>query len=110
MKNLLKKLSSDQFIIAPITTCLFFTMNEGFQGNGIQGIKDRVEADYKKVLFSNWCVWIPAQFINFYFITVSGLKYPMNNFMRNISWFSLVSLNLTSLDMGGGQTSPRFSE
>ena len=82
VKNLLKKLSSDQFIIAPITTCLFFTMNEGFQGNGIQGIKDRVEADYKKVLFSNWCVWIPAQFINFYFITVSGLKYPMINFMR----------------------------
>ena len=67
--------------MAPINTCLFFTMNEGFQGNGIQGIKDRVEADYKKVLFSNWCVWIPAQFINFYFITVTGLNYPMNNFM-----------------------------
>jgi len=89
MKAMLQKLSIDQLLIVPTMTLLFFTMNEYLQGHGWQGVRDRVEADYKTVVKLNWSIWTPAQFINFYYVPVLYRTI----FTRIISFFWNIALS-----------------
>ena len=59
------------------------------KGHGWQGVRDRVEADYKTVVKLNWSIWTPAQFINFYYVPVLYRTI----FTRIISFFWNIALS-----------------
>ena len=67
-QNMAKKVAIDMLMIGPVMLLTFFTINEGLQGNGISGIKARIEQDYINVIVKSLTLWTPMQCINFYLI------------------------------------------
>ena len=70
-KQLAKKVTCDQILFTPIILSNFLMINEILMGNGISGVISKIEADFTSMLLANWSVWIPAQFVNFYFMPLN---------------------------------------
>ena len=70
-KQLAKKVTCDQILFTPIILSCFLLINESLMGNGISGGISKIEADFTSMLVANWSVWIPAQFVNFYFMPLN---------------------------------------
>ncbi|XP_006814766.1 mitochondrial inner membrane protein Mpv17-like [Saccoglossus kowalevskii] len=64
----LKKMVTDQIIMAPLFIFTFFTVMGCASGKSLQKIKDKVRQDYFDTVIANYKVWPAFQLINFYFI------------------------------------------
>ena len=50
------------------------------EGKSLPEIKRKIEGEYLEALVANYAVWVPAQFINFYFVPV-----PFQVLMSNVT-------------------------
>jgi len=66
--NLTKKVGIDQFMLGPALTTTFFCYNELLLGEGVDGAKKKIEHHLVGTQIAAWCVWIPAQYVNFFFM------------------------------------------
>ena len=66
----MKKLVFDQSVFAGSMTVGFFMIMNTIEGNGLQKGMDDVRQKWLQTMLVNWQLWIPAQFINFYFTPI----------------------------------------
>ena len=64
MVDAMKRLLLDQLLFAPAFIPIFFTANLVLEGRP-ELIKEKIERDLWRTVFTNYAVWIPAQFVNF---------------------------------------------
>lgn len=68
VKIAIQKILCDQTVAAPFFCSVFFMGTSILEGKstkeGIQEVKDK----FLTVYLADWCVWPPAQFINFFFL------------------------------------------
>ncbi len=63
-----KKMFFDQATFAPISLLIFMTYISSLEGNSWQNTRAKIAQDYKSILWMNYKVWIPIQYLNFFFI------------------------------------------
>ncbi|KAL5021864.1 hypothetical protein ScPMuIL_001019 [Solemya velum] len=68
VKVVFKKILGDQFVAAPFFCSSFFMGMGLMEGGGVEGAMAEVRKNFVTVYLMDWCVWPPAQFINFYFL------------------------------------------
>ena len=66
----LKKLAFDQLVFAPCMTAGFFLVMNTLQGNPLEKAFYDIRTKFKTTMIANWQLWIPANFLNFYFIPI----------------------------------------
>lgn len=80
--SMIKKVVVDQLIISSILMICFLMINEGtnwkhilrancilvIDGRGVDSGITKIEKDFTTMIVANWQVWVPTQFINFYFM------------------------------------------
>lgn len=64
MVDAMKRLLLDQLLFAPAFIPIFFSANLLLEGRP-ELIKEKIERDLWHTVFTNYAVWIPAQFVNF---------------------------------------------
>merc|ERR1712226_693895 len=65
-----KKLAFDQSVFASFMTCGLFTGLNLIEGNGISKGVSEVKEKFWPTMIINWKLWIPANFMNFYFMPI----------------------------------------
>lgn len=63
-----KKIMCDQAVAAPFFCSSFFMGMSIMEGKGVSGGVAEVKEKFLTVYMIDWCVWPPAQFINFYLL------------------------------------------
>ena len=88
ISNSLKKVCTDQLLLAPPSIILFLAWAH-YSKNSQTGFLDVLKENFLGLLIKNYMIWIPGQFCNFYLIPqkhrvlfVCGV---------NVFWFSLLS-------------------
>ncbi|CBY14938.1 unnamed protein product [Oikopleura dioica] len=66
--SMIKKVVVDQLIISSILMTCFLIINEVIDGRGVDSGLKKIEKDFTTMIVANWQVWVPTQFINFYFM------------------------------------------
>ena len=69
----LKKLTLDQFMFAPLITLGFFFNLNFLEGNSANKAVEDIKQKYAETMIINWKLWLPANFLNFYFISAKSL-------------------------------------
>lgn len=89
-KIVLKKICADQAVAAPFFCSTFFMGMSLLEGKSVSEGAAEVKEKFLTVYMIDWCVWPPAQFINFYLLPtkfrvvyVSTLTFFWNTFL---SW------------------------
>lgn len=67
-KTVVKKILLDQTIFSPTSAYLFFTGADLLEGKSIQESWCKFQSIFWTVYKADWCIWPPAQVINFYFL------------------------------------------
>jgi hypothetical protein len=67
LKSSIQKVLADQFIIAPPEIAFFLAWSH-YSGEHTQSLKDLLVTTMPSLLAQNYMIWLPSQFINFYFI------------------------------------------
>jgi len=86
------RLAIDQLVFAPTFIPIFMSSVLLLEGKTRAEIENKVKSEYVGALKANYAVWIPAQFINFYFVPV-----PFQVLMSNVTglvwntYFSFIS-------------------
>ncbi|XP_064607347.1 mpv17-like protein 2 [Liolophura sinensis] len=68
VKVVIKKIACDQAVAAPFFCSAFFMGMGLMEGKSLDGCIEEVKDKFITVYMVDWCVWPPAQFINFYFL------------------------------------------
>ncbi|XP_037030886.1 mpv17-like protein 2 [Bradysia coprophila] len=68
LPNVTKKIILDQTIMSPITILAFFYPAGWLEGQSTGTINSELKDKITKTYAMDWCVWPPAQFLNFYYI------------------------------------------
>ncbi|KAJ6637120.1 Mpv17-like protein 2 [Pseudolycoriella hygida] len=68
IRNVTKKIILDQTIMSPITIFAFFYPAGWLEGQSTKTINDELKEKFLKTYAMDWCVWPPAQFLNFFYI------------------------------------------
>jgi len=69
MKLVFKKIVYDQFIFAPAYLILYFVTVGILERSSIRHVKEEIiNKGFGNLYIADWCVWPPAQFINFYLL------------------------------------------
>ena len=63
-----KKVAMDQTMFAPTFLTGFFLLMNAMDGNNLQTGFNALKEKFGITLVNNWKLWIPASFLNFYFI------------------------------------------
>lgn len=66
----IKKLTVNELLVAPPFLAAFITVNALLQGSSWQTIKHQLRDDLGSVVLANWSLWAPANFINFYLVSL----------------------------------------
>lgn len=68
MKVVVKKIAADQTVAGPFF-CTSFLIGSGIlEGKSIKACTQEWREKFLTIYMADWCVWPPAQFINFYFL------------------------------------------
>lgn len=67
MGALVRRVATDQFIFAPLIIPAFLSTILTLQGRP-SDVPATLRAEWLNTLMNNWGLWIPAQFVNFYFV------------------------------------------
>ncbi|XP_044754931.1 mpv17-like protein 2 [Coccinella septempunctata] len=70
MKNIFKKIMTDQLLMGPACIMIFFTGLGLLEGKSLSNINDEIKSKFLIVYKMDWVVWPPTQFLNFYFVPV----------------------------------------
>ncbi|XP_030749893.1 mpv17-like protein 2 [Sitophilus oryzae] len=73
-----KKLALDQFLMGPLCICTFFYTMGALERKPVQQMNDEITSKFLDVYLIDWCVWVPTQFINFYFVPVKYQVFYIN--------------------------------
>ena len=83
------KVLIDQLFIAPVILCCFLALNEIFQLNGLEAVKDKISEDFLSVWQGNISVWPAAMIFNFYFVPLVFRTV----FVRVVAFFWMIYLS-----------------
>lgn len=90
MRTVGKKILADQAVAGPFFCSAFFMGMSLLEGKSTREGADEVKAKFWTVYLMDWCIWPPAQFINFFFLPpsvrvvyVSGITLVWNTIL---SW------------------------
>ena len=61
----LRSLIIDQSVAAPIITAGFVLLHPVLSGKPLAESKNNFKAQYINIMLKGWCLWVPAQGINF---------------------------------------------
>ncbi|KAI0271250.1 hypothetical protein BC834DRAFT_858453 [Gloeopeniophorella convolvens] len=89
VKTALARTGLDQAIMQPTIVGMFFTAMPLLEGEGVAGVKQRVEKAYFPTLVRSWGVYIPAQLVNYFFIP-PHLRLPIVGLVT-LSWNTYLS-------------------
>lgn len=64
-QSVIKRTIIDQFLFAPAFCVTFMSSLMTMEGKDFHFIQNTVARDLSDVMIANWCLWIPAQLINF---------------------------------------------
>ncbi|XP_076266748.1 mpv17-like protein 2 [Rhynchophorus ferrugineus] len=73
-----KKIALDQFIMSPLCIATFFYSMGLLEDKSVQKMNEELTAKFLDVYVMDWCVWVPTQFINFYFVPVKYQVFYIN--------------------------------
>jgi Mpv17 / PMP22 family len=82
----LGKLALDQILFAPAFLSTYLLLSGALDDVPLAVTKRRIRKELYPMLRSNWCVWVPAQFISYAFV-------PLN---LRVAWGSVVGLFWTT--------------
>ncbi|KAI0917809.1 hypothetical protein AcV7_007116 [Taiwanofungus camphoratus] len=68
LKAIVYKVYLDQTVFTPVIVGFFFGSMTLLEGKGISEARERISQSYVPTLLRNWCVFVPAQAINFAFV------------------------------------------
>jgi len=64
------KIGLDQFVMSPMCITLFFYGIGVMEQKPVAEMNKEIKHKFLEVYVMDWCVWVPTQFINFYFVPV----------------------------------------
>ena len=67
LESSIKKVLADQLVLAP-PEIIFFLAWSHYSGEHTQPFKDLLVSTLPNLLAENYIIWIPSQFINFYYV------------------------------------------
>lgn len=70
ISNVAKRTIIDQFVFAPVFCVTFMSSLMALEGKDLKYIQKTITRDISDVMIANWCLWIPAQLINFRFVSL----------------------------------------
>ncbi|KAF7272013.1 hypothetical protein GWI33_015181 [Rhynchophorus ferrugineus] len=73
-----KKIALDQFVMSPLCIATFFYSMGLLEDKSVQKMNEELTAKFLDVYVMDWCVWVPTQFINFYFVPVKYQVFYIN--------------------------------
>lgn len=62
------KLFIDQFLFAPLFTAVYFYFCALAEDSYISDTTKKIQRELWSIMRSNWAVWIPANFVSYYFV------------------------------------------
>ncbi|XP_075060790.1 mpv17-like protein 2 isoform X2 [Mixophyes fleayi] len=68
LKVIVKKVLLEQILVSPILGTIFFMGIGSLEGQTLRGSWDDFQGKFWEMYMVEWCVWPPAQLINFYFL------------------------------------------
>ncbi|KAH1005428.1 hypothetical protein HUJ04_006420 [Dendroctonus ponderosae] len=77
-KTVFTKIGLDQFMMSPICIGTFFYSMGALELKPIEKINEELKKKFLDVYMMDWCVWVPTQFINFYFVPVKYQVFYIN--------------------------------
>uniref|UniRef100_A0A7S4M7U8 Peroxisomal membrane protein MPV17 n=1 Tax=Odontella aurita TaxID=265563 RepID=A0A7S4M7U8_9STRA len=66
--QVLKRLVLDQCFFAPLFVPAFMVNLMALEGRPLAEMPGKLKSDYFDTMITNWCLWVPAQLVNFRFI------------------------------------------
>ncbi|XP_050296076.1 mpv17-like protein 2 [Anthonomus grandis grandis] len=78
LSTVLTKIGLDQFVMSPICIVTFFYGMGALEMKPIQKINTEIISKFLNVYVMDWCVWVPTQFVNFYFVPVKYQVFYIN--------------------------------
>ena len=66
-----KKVLVDQLVCSPIFLGTFISVVGALQGENFEGIKRKLQSEYKDILLTNYYIWPLAQLVNFSLIPLN---------------------------------------
>ncbi|XP_052774618.1 mpv17-like protein 2 [Mya arenaria] len=68
LRTVVRKILADQLVAGPFFCSAFFMGMSLLEGKTVKQGFDEVKSNFITVYMIDWCVWPPAQFINFFFL------------------------------------------
>ncbi|XP_072261235.1 mpv17-like protein 2 [Pyxicephalus adspersus] len=68
IRAVVQKVLTEQILASPIFSALFFMGIGSFEGQTLNGSWNEFQSKFWEMYKAEWCVWPPAQLINFYFL------------------------------------------
>lgn len=70
LKVISQKIFLDQIIMSPLIIAVFIYGVAGLEGKSITSSTNELKEKFADIYAFDWCIWPPAQFINFYYLPV----------------------------------------
>uniref|UniRef100_A0A915JDS0 Mpv17-like protein 2 n=1 Tax=Romanomermis culicivorax TaxID=13658 RepID=A0A915JDS0_ROMCU len=68
-RALFRKIFVDQVVASPIMNAIFIGGSTLLEGNDIRKTVKEFRRKFPHIYVADWCVWPPAQFVNFYMVS-----------------------------------------
>ncbi|XP_060528562.1 mpv17-like protein 2 [Cylas formicarius] len=68
--TVVKKIGLDQFMMSPICIATFFYGMGLLEMKTPRNINEEIARKFVDVYVMDWCVWVPTQYVNFYYVPV----------------------------------------
>ncbi|KAL1512889.1 hypothetical protein ABEB36_002395 [Hypothenemus hampei] len=78
LSTVLIKIGLDQFIVSPLCIVGFFYSMGALEQKPLQKMNEEIYKKFINVYVMDWCIWVPTQFLNFYFIPVKFQVFYIN--------------------------------
>ncbi|CAG9773054.1 unnamed protein product [Ceutorhynchus assimilis] len=78
LATVFSKICLDEFLMSPVCIVAFFYSMGVLEMKPIQKMNEELVDKFLEVYKMDWCIWVPAQFVNFYFVPVKYQVFYIN--------------------------------